>query len=38
LAIARVLAEKEGALLQLHNHRDGGLEARVVWEQLPGSM
>lgn len=38
LAIARVLAEKEGARLQLHNHRDGGLEAQVVWEQLPGSV
>jgi len=37
LTIARTLAEKEGALLQLHNHPDGGLEAVVTWDKpLPG--
>lgn len=36
LAIARVLAEKDGASLQLRNHPDGGLEAQVQWERLPG--
>jgi signal transduction histidine kinase len=36
LAIARVLAEKDGASLQLRNHPQGGLEAQVLWERLPG--
>jgi len=33
LTIARTLAEKEGAHLQLQNHPDGGLEAIVTWEK-----
>jgi len=37
LTIARTLAEKEGAHLQLENHPDGGLEAVVTWDKsLPG--
>lgn len=33
LTIARTLAEKDGATLTLHNHEQGGLEARVIWNQ-----
>jgi len=37
LTIARTLAEKEGARLQLQNHPEGGLEAVVTWEKpVPG--
>jgi len=31
LTIARALATKSGALLTLHNHPEGGLEAQVAW-------
>lgn len=33
LTIARALAEKDGATLELRNHPDGGLEAVVAWAQ-----
>ena len=35
LAIARTLAEKDGASLRLRNHPDGGLEATVHWPAKP---
>ncbi|WP_129781963.1 ATP-binding protein [Peristeroidobacter soli] len=33
LTIARMLADRNGATVQLSNHRDGGLEATVRWDQ-----
>lgn len=35
LTIARTLAEKEGATLELRNHPDGGLQALVRWTAPP---
>jgi signal transduction histidine kinase len=38
LTIARALAEKDGAALQLRNHPEGGLEAIITWEKPASSL